>query len=172
MKKQAANIPYVPVVGFEKAVRVHRDAKVGDPLDKAALDRRGVSGNTYYQVVNALKFLNIIDQNKRITENLAVWNNGQDGKRKIIQTAYKPLFGKLKLPSKDNGPIKKSIKDIYKMADSVVLLSTTFFVWAARQGGLDVLEGDQNGVPRRGRGAKPGLARRRVGRPRKMAYPM
>ncbi|MFC2173144.1 hypothetical protein ACFLU6_11000 [Acidobacteriota bacterium] len=53
------------------------------------------------------------------------------------------------------------------MADSVILLATTFFAWAIRQCGKNVLESDQDGIPRQSRGAKPGIKRRKVGRPRK-----
>ena len=169
MRKATAYVPYVPVVGFEKAIQAMKNAKVGDPLDKSQLERRGVSGNIYYQVVNALKFLKIIDKNKRITDNLQTWMGDRAGKLKIVQSAYRPLLQKLNLPAKENSAVKKGIKDLYQMADSVVLLATTFFTWAARQGGIDVLEGDMNGTPRRGRGAKPGLARRRSPRAARVA---
>lgn len=160
------SVPYVPVVGFEKAIHALRDARIGDPLDKAALEKADVKGNTFYQAVNALKFFKIIDGNKRITANLHLWSKGAEGRGKLIHTAFKPVLDRLKFPVKDTTPIKKAIKDQYKMADSVILLATTFFCWAVREAGINVLVGDESGAPRRGRGAKPGLGRGRRGRPR------
>ncbi|MFC2171447.1 hypothetical protein ACFLU6_02315 [Acidobacteriota bacterium] len=167
MRREAANIPYVPVVGFEKALQALKKAKPGDAINKASLERKDVAGNTYYQVVNAMKFLKMIDKNKKVTANLQLWLTDRASRLKLVQTSYKPLLDTLKMPVKDNTVIKKVIKEQYDMADSVILLATTFFTWAARQGGMNVLEGDRDGIARRGRGAKPGLTRRKVGRPRK-----
>jgi hypothetical protein len=135
--------------------------KPGRRIDKDYLEAKGIPKNAIYPSLSSLRFFNLINQNGDMTPLASEFLKNRKKRTDIIQSAYKPLFDKLKLPIDHRSEIMGAIAKISQIGEKLLPFCTTFFIWAAKEAGHVPLKQTAKRAPRAGgrpRGRKPGAA--------------
>jgi hypothetical protein len=131
--------PYVSYPSFKTLLHDLHEHDVPSRIDRSVLKR--FSGITGTQLLTALRFLKLIDENSEPTPRLrelaaaygtADWNPAMIA---ILQAEYAPLFG-LDLGNATASHFDETFRKAFPGADSVLQKTTAFFLSAAKDCGI------------------------------------
>jgi hypothetical protein len=153
--------PYVPYPSFKTLVGELREHGVPSRIDRSVLRRfSGIIGS---QLLTALRFLGMIDdQNhptQRLAELVAASNTPEWGAKiiAVLRSEYEPLFG-LDLGNATASHFDETFRKAFPgSADSVTQKSIAFFLGAAKDSGIVISDRVMHG--RKLRSASLGTAR-------------
>jgi hypothetical protein len=110
-------------------------------IDRTVLSK--MSGTVATQLLTALKFLGLIDQSGLPTARLSELTTAfgtdqwQLAVAKLVRESYAPLF-ELDLSSATPGHFSETFRKAYPGTDAVHQKSATFFLYAAKEGGITI----------------------------------
>jgi Family of unknown function (DUF5343) len=167
-EKSLRTAPYTSYRTFRTFIEDLREHGVPSRIDRSVLTRfSGVVGG---QLMHALRFLGLIDDEGRTTPRLSALVTAHGGAEwaealtRALQQAYAPIFA-IDLETATPSHFSATFRKAFPAADAVVQKCVTFFLYAAADAGLKV-----SGRILKGRKPRPlaprGTSRRTAGRAR------
>ena len=140
--------PYVSYGIFDKSMEVLAETTVPTgPLDRRVL--KGFSGADYGSLISALRFLGLIDEERRATatyrELVELWKEGKNGEHSdafkekflvILCEKYAPVIGKLNLKQGTAAELEKCFKQYGVAQGQMLTKSIRFFLKATTEAGV------------------------------------
>jgi hypothetical protein len=137
-----ATAPYTSFPSFKTFVKNLKEHGLPSRIDRSVLGN-SFSNAVGSQILTALKFLLLTDGNSNPTEALKalVKSYGADdwpvALTAVVKKAYQPLF-QINLETASPNQFNERFRDAYSGTDDVQRKSMTFFLTAAREGGIKV----------------------------------
>ena len=164
--------PYTSYRTFKTFIQDLREHGVPSRIDRSVLTR--FSGVVGTQLMHALRFLGLIEDQGRPTQRLKELVNAHGGAHwpeklfELLRKAYAPMFA-IDLETATPSHFNEAFRKAFPAADAVVQKCVTFFLYAANDAGVKIsgrmLKGrkPRSLTPRK----KPGRHRRRRGKSRR-----
>ncbi len=139
--KSARTPPYVSYRTFKTFLHDLGDAGVPSRIDRSVLTR--FSGVVGTQLVHALRFFGLIEDDGRPTERLRRLAEAHGSARwpetfsELLRTSYAPMFA-IDLEAATPSHFSATFRKAFPAADAVVQKCVTFFLYAASDAGVKV----------------------------------
>jgi hypothetical protein len=137
-RKHASTPPYVPRTGFRAVLDHVQSSKAGDLLTRDQLHKRGISAHLIYPAIAALRYLDLIDDEGRLTGRHVFFNRDDPDRSQqeaIVREAYADFFKGMKLPA-EPGALKQKFQSDYELSDRVVNSAFPLFQYLAQEAGI------------------------------------
>jgi hypothetical protein len=142
---------------IKKFITKARESKISK-VDPSWVRINIVSSDNEYKVIGALEFLNIIDENGNVTDNLKLLlKTGEEyknGFRKIVENAYKDLFDKVPLNSATLDNLINYFVEYFDYNLQQAKKATKFFISLATEAGIEIPQELRKKVPGAGKEMK------------------
>ncbi|HVB56750.1 MAG TPA: hypothetical protein VNE63_10020 [Candidatus Acidoferrales bacterium] len=134
--------PYMSYGVFSKSIEMLSETTVpSGPLDRRVLS--GISGADYGALIPGLRFLGLIDDERKATtqyrELVEAWKNAPKFKEvllEILVDKYAPIIGKLNLKTGTSAELEKAFKDYGVSTGQMLTKTIRFFVKAITEAGV------------------------------------
>jgi hypothetical protein len=139
--KSPRTAPYTSYRTFRTFIEDLRDHGVPSRIDRSVLTR--FSGSVGGQLMHALRFLGLIDDEGRTTQRLRELMIAHGGAQwpetlsKALQQAYAPIFA-IDLETATPSQFSATFRKAFPAADAVVQKCVTFFLYAAADAGMKI----------------------------------
>jgi|SRR5882672_2929324 len=156
--------PYMSFGVFTNSVETFAETTVPTgPIDRRVL--RGFSGGDYAALISGLRFLGLVDEQRKATaeyrELVHAWKDKEKFKplwRKIVESRYTPIVGHVDLKGGTAAELEKAFKDYGVSAGQMLTKTIRFFIKAVSDSGLLLSPYMTSPKPRTPRA--PGVARK------------
>lgn len=138
-RKHANTPPYVPRAGFRSVLDYVQSSKPGDAVSRDQLHKRGISAHLIYPAIAALRYLNLIDDEDRLTGRHTAFDRespDRPAQEAIVREAYSEFFRAAKLPAPDAVELKRQFQSIFDLSDRVVNSAFPLFQYLAQEAGI------------------------------------
>ena len=138
-RKHTDTPPYAPRAGFRSVLDHLQSSKKGDLVSREQLHKRGISNHIIYPAMAALRYLDLIDDEARLTGRHGAFdrdNPDRPAQEKIVREAYADFFRKAKLPAPDAVDLKRQFQTLYDLSDRVVNSAFPLFQFLAQEAGI------------------------------------
>jgi hypothetical protein len=134
--------PYMSYGVFTKSIETLAGTTVpSGPLDRRVLS--GLSGNDYGALIPGLRFLGLIDDERKATsqyrELVEAWNDKPKFQKlllAIFQDKYAPILGKVNLKQGTSAELEKAFKDYGVPTGQMLTKTIRFFIKAVTEAGV------------------------------------
>jgi hypothetical protein len=134
--------PYVSSVALQKLFQRVKNRNMPQFIDEGLLQDFGIPRGNVYALLSALKFLNLVDDSGRLTENFPlVQKTGEEFQRnlaELVRKAYAPAFARLDLLQDTREQIRNFFARNY--SSSQADKATSLFLFLCQEAGIPLGE--------------------------------
>ncbi len=146
MTRKAANTPpYVPRKGLRAVLDHAQSHKAGETLSREELHKRGLSSHWTYPALAALRFLDILDDDDKLTGTHLAFSQEKpdlEAQKKVIHKAYAEFFKTVRLPVESLDALKNAFRDVYDLSERVNNSAFPIFQSLAEECGIELVRQD------------------------------